>query len=729
MNDDISLIRQRVLQQMIWPPPSSLPSIVTSALRYARRLNSSCFWPDINYTDQGRAMWLTEQHLARLTLMIQALTVNGSTVQNDTKLLQAAHCALNIWLIRDWQNPNWWFNRIGVPIILTSYLLMLGDNITSFELEKIKEISYRANWWNGDRWTTGANLVWMIQAQLYRSLATRNVTGIEQGFSRMWQDITIQPLDKEGVQNDYAYHFHGTQLLSAAYGQTWAINILSFFSCTVQTQYAPDAEKLIIFAQFLTKGDAWMIISNEWDWHTIGRAVARPDQGYIVSYSTDFIRILAQSIESHDLKKDLNNFADRLDKLPNATLLLGNKHFYTSDYHVHRRTNWTSAIKMQSIRTEPDECGNGENLKGEHTGQGVLNLFTTNVDDYVFLFPLLDWQAINGITVEHDIPLEPCANGPFILKRLPFVGGVSDGLYGLAMMNSATHNLTAQRSWHFHEDAIVALATNVTLTSPNIAWTTLASRRLTTGQIAVGFFNSTVAILSDGNQSFPCFTNTSSNVQWIHIGETDFGYILPEELCSTVGIDVGIKTGNYITIGAFNSTVTARTLTIWLDHGKGPFKLDYSYMILPNISLESMPQIIKQYTEEQVFSCISTNNYFHGTVWPSLKRASFVLWDNITTTFSCKSSLFTINIQLNDAGAYLFSETDVDFTITASHPIRVNASVKVTIDRVGYGEGCAAAFDTNPPATNVTLVLPTSSQLLGASVTTKCNKSGVKIPQ
>ena len=106
-------------------------------------------------------------------------------------------------------------------------------------------------------------------------------------------------------------------------------------------------------------------------------------------------------------------------------------------------------------------------------------------------------------------------------------------------------------------------------------------------------------------------------------------------------------------------------LTIWIDHGLGPYTLDYNYMILPNVSLESMPALIKQYDEEQVFSCISTNNLFHGTMWPSLKRASFVLWDNITTTFSCKSPLFEINIELSDAGAYLFSETETDFTINS----------------------------------------------------------------
>ena len=71
---------------------------------------------------------------------------------------------------------------------------MLGDNATSFEIEKIKEISYRAAWWLHRPTDVGANLVWMIQVQLYRSLATNNITGIEQGFSRMWQDIAISTI-------------------------------------------------------------------------------------------------------------------------------------------------------------------------------------------------------------------------------------------------------------------------------------------------------------------------------------------------------------------------------------------------------------------------------------------------------------------------------------------------------------------------------------------------------
>ena len=178
-----------------------------------------------------------------------------------------------------------------------------------------------------------------------------------------------------------------------------------------------------------------------------------------------------------------------------------------------------------------------------------------------FLFWI--WQAINGITVEHSIPLEPCIDGKFNTIRLPFVGGVSDDQYGLAIMDTAPHNLTAKRSWHFYDDAIIALATNLTLTTSTTAWTILASRLLPIGQITIGFFNSTIVTLSDGNYSFSYTPNATTNVQWIHLGGSDIGYLLQlQQQYHSLEIQLGTITGNYNTIDIYNYSVTARMLTL-----------------------------------------------------------------------------------------------------------------------------------------------------------------------
>ncbi len=109
-----------------------------------------------------------------------------------------------------------------------------------------------------------------------------------------------------------------------------------------------------------------------------------------------------------------------------------------------------------------------------------------------------------------------------------------------------------------------------------------------------------------------------------------------------------------------------------------------------------------------------------------MKRASFVLWDNVSTTFSCQSPSFEINIKLADAGVYLFNETDNGFTISVAQPMRINGTVSVTVDRIGYGEGCTTSTDDNASTTNVTLTSPTSFQSMGASVNTTCKKQTIK---
>ncbi len=57
-----------------------------------------------------------------------------------------------------------------------------------------------------------------------------------------------------------------------------------------------------------------------------------------------------------------------------------------------------------------------------------------------------------------------------------------------------------------------------------------------------------------------------------------------------------------------------------------------------------------------------------------------------------------------------------------SHPMRVNGTLKVTLDRVDSGEGCTASLDTNVSTTNVILMLPSSSEQLGAPMNVTCKK-------
>lgn len=192
------------------------------------------------------------------------------------------------------------------------------------------------------------------------------------------------------------------------------------------------------------------------------------------------------------------------------------------------------------------------------------------------------------------------------------------------------------------------------------------------------------------------------------------------------GVQVGNKTGDYAEIDPVNMTVTERMVTIYISHGMGPFlNRDYNYMILPNVSLESMPALIKKYEEEEVFACVLMNSTApaHGTVWPSLKRAMFVTWGNRSTTFLCQTRTFSLNMTIAYGGMYMFSETESDFTITAFNPLRTMGHLNVTVDREGYGQNCGPVSYNGTIGTNAMVFLPTDNVYLGASMNVSCKKT------
>lgn len=100
-SDEVSIIRERVLELMLWPSKNNISVVAQAALTFTRTLNISCYWPDIDYDDLSNVDWQTAIHSYRITTMLQALIVNGSSVKNDSQIRTALHCALNVWLTSD----------------------------------------------------------------------------------------------------------------------------------------------------------------------------------------------------------------------------------------------------------------------------------------------------------------------------------------------------------------------------------------------------------------------------------------------------------------------------------------------------------------------------------------------------------------------------------------------------------------------------------------------------
>ena len=692
-------VRDNVRKIMLWPNEKQLPSVLSQALGNLSKLNpTTCTWPDLNYSTRGPENWDPILHMFRVSTMTAALTVPGG-LNEHRQLTSAVHCTLRVWLREDWQNPNWWWNYIQDPLIATGIMLMLGvDRMTEYEIDAIVNMSYRADWWIRD-WTGGANLVWELQVQLYRGLATYNYSAVDEAFWVMWETVQVQNLTKRGIQTDWSYHYHGHQLLSAAYGDAWATIILQFHLATRGTRYALPKERVETFGRFLTQGDAWFTMGSVWTWGIIGRVI---DRGVHVWYThlfpSDQLRALSMDVIDDTTAVALQAYAGRLEHRRDSPPLVGNRHFYTSDFQVHRRASWTAALKMHSTRTVATECYNGENLKGEHIADGVLNLYTRDAqygggEEYENIFALFNWQRINGITVEADTPLAACPrSGRFPAVKRSFVGGVSDGQYGAAVMDTATHNLTAKRTWHFYDDYIVALANGIEDPTPALLQTTLVSRLLPplgtdAGTLTVQWSNGTRAVLPDGVYQF---SYDEPRVLWFHADGTAWTVLEPYQ---TLLIDCRNKSYNVNRIGPWDYQMSSRMLTATIVHGRGPTKtpFTYKYMIMPNVTVSEVSRMWQHYMvvgrNARSFTYRDRNGasvYVHGTCDPFLSRASVFLFDQASANkstgyFNCFD--LSVSVYLTQAGGILFHEDSRRFTVTAAHPTVATGTFVVEINR------------------------------------------------
>jgi chondroitin AC lyase len=349
---------------------------------------------------------------------------------------------------------------------------------------------------------------------------------------------------------------------------------------------------------------------------------------------------------------------------------------------------------------------------------------------------------MNGITVEHGIPILPC--GPqtgnvFPILSTAFVGGVSDGVYGAAAMDTATHNLTGHRAWFFFDSGVVAVGANLTDPTPNEVWTTLASRLLApnpavdpTGVVTAGFANGSVAVLPDGAYTAPAGSGGGGGdggaLSWFHAG--GHGYVpalsVPGSVPPTgppghtVGLTFGNTTGNWSAIGAFTGSFTGRLFTAYINHGAALAGDSFAYLITPNVSAAAMPGI----AASSGFACLTNTAGVQGIAEPTSGIAQVIFWEAGGGTYTCAaggSSGYALTVTASSAALVLVVE-DADagtLTVSASNPVTLGGGVSITVSRAATGPACAAA-PGQPGATVFKLAWPTDGNYLGATVAATC---------
>ncbi|MSS71887.1 MAG: hypothetical protein EXS64_10410 [Candidatus Latescibacteria bacterium] len=221
--------------------------------------------------------------------------------------------------------------------------------------------------------------------------------------------------------------------------------------------------------------------------------------------------------------------------------------------------------------------GCDEGQKSHHMADGC-NLILRTGREYEDIFPVWDWQKIPGTTVE----LGPEVSGdPKRKGTTAFVGGVSDGDYGLFACDFARDGLTARKAWFFFDATFVCLGAGITCPSDHAVVTTLNQCLLRGG----------VTISANGNTWSPGRGDRGfERAAWVH--HDGVAYIFPEETPVHLRNDVQKGSWKRISLQSSDEEIARDVFKLWIDHGRSPEGATYAYYVAPGLSLADTPSYV-----------------------------------------------------------------------------------------------------------------------------------------
>ncbi|MET9699396.1 polysaccharide lyase 8 family protein [Streptomyces sp. NPDC006529] len=259
---------------------------------------------------------------------------------------------------------------------------------------------------------------------------------------------------------------------------------------------------------------------------------------------------------------------------------VGHRVFGAMDRATHRRPDWAASLSMASRRIAHYETGNGENLRGWHTGSGMLSWWgaTYGNGQYADAFwPTVDPYRLPGTTVSRKV-LADGAGGDWGASRpdAVWVGGSTDGEFASVgqHLRGLSSTLTARLSWFFLADTIVCLGAGIRATDGAVVETVIDNRNLgPSGTHALTIGGAVQPANPGWSAAFP-------SPGWAHIAGFG-GYVM-----SGAGAFRALReqrSGRWSDVNRSGSTsvLTRRYLTLWYDHGTDPTAGSYVHQILP----------------------------------------------------------------------------------------------------------------------------------------------------
>lgn len=623
------------------PFKSRLADLGTTAsgLRSTMAPATGSLWPDLVYadpdpdTDQesyGFSGNLNTSY-TRLATLAQAYSQPGTGLTGDSALRDAIVTGLDhlhdeVYNAAQTRYGNWYSWQIGAPQALLDVCVLMYDQLSAARISGylaavdhfVPDSAVAA--YTGT--STGANRV-----DLCRVLALRGVVGANAAKIALARDA-LSPVfpyvsSGDGLYTDGSFIQHTTVPYTGSYGSVMLGGLGMLFALLAGSTWAvTDAGRQIVFdavekawAPFLYNG----LVMDGVSGRAVSRGVSASDaqhvqqddhlRGHPILASIVLLGQGASSTENARWRGLVKGWMQRdyySPPLSNPSLGLtslsrlkgvqddtsvsaipeptGHRLFTNMARATHRRPGWAASISMADRRITYYETGNGENLRGWHTGSGMLYWWGDTYANGQYsdaFWPTVDPYRLPGVTASRKA-LADGAGGDWgaSLPDVNWVGGATDGQRAAIgqYLKGLQSTLLAKKSWFCLDDAIVCLGAGITCTDGTAVESTVDNRNLGPTGSSAFTVNGTVK-----PATYP-WSATLSGTSWAHIAGHG-GYVFPGG--ATVKAVREARDGRWSDINKGGSTtvVNRKYLTMYVDHGTAPSAATYAYTLMPGASV------------------------------------------------------------------------------------------------------------------------------------------------
>jgi hyaluronate lyase len=547
-----------------------------------RRTEATETRPDLDVSDEGH----TTLSYARLRALALADDDSAAPVVDALRFLHE-----NAFHPEAEETGNWWHWEIGTPRILLDICVLLRKRIADADL---KDYLAAVQWFcpDPDRrvktgpWSplteTGANRADKALIVALSGLLAGDADRValaRDGLSPLFEYAA----SGDGFHEDGSFIQHDTVAYTGAYGVVLLTSVAQILALLRGSPWEVADPGVSVVFDAVEKSFLPFLFEGRMMDTVRGRAIARQhsrdrDAG---AATLDAIRLLTDSAPS--------SYAERWSALRRPE---GFHVFGSMERVVHHRPRWSAALSLSSARIARYECGNGENLHGWYTGDGMLYIYDLyDPGHYTDEFwPTVDPYRLPGTTVDtrwrEDVGRGSGRGTGAIMAPNQVAGGtLFEGGFGTAELDlyGEGSTLRAHKTWRFLDDCVVALGSGISADDGRRIETIVENRNLRA--------DAGRRFVVDGVPQDPELgvEHRYRGARWAHL-EGVGGYVFPggadlmslrEERAGTWhAIDVGVGTGGD------GAEVRRIFHTLWLDHDVSPTNAGYVYVLLPGAGEE-----------------------------------------------------------------------------------------------------------------------------------------------